>query len=121
MTFFDDGKIRTLNTSVTTAPSLLSTGAIRCLCRLLFYCLRCAACFALLAKKAVPEITNQRLFLLKFFLETRFPLANPLMLSFPIMAFPFKPSQLFLCDRHQIERRPHRRGFSRGWQRQKSN
>ena len=95
MTFFDDGKIRTLNTSVTTAPSLLSTGAIRCLCRLLFYGLRCAACFALFAKEAVPKIANQRFFLLKFFLETRFPFARPLMLSFPIMTFPFKPSQLF--------------------------
>src|SRR3972149_11007065 len=28
MAFFDDGKFRTLSTSVTTAPSLLSTGAI---------------------------------------------------------------------------------------------
>src|SRR3972149_767780 len=115
MAFFDDGKFRTLSTSVTTAPLLLSTGAIRCLCRLLFYGLRCGTCFALFAKEAMPEIANQRFFLLKFFLETRFPFTRPLMLSFPIMTFPFKPSQLFLCDRHQIECRNHRRGPTRGW------
>ena len=88
MALFDDGKVRVLSASVTAAPSLLSSWAIRRLFRLLRCGLLCAACFALFAEEAVPEIANQRFFLLKLLLETRFTFARPLMLSFPIMTFP---------------------------------
>ena len=57
---------------------------------------------SLFAKEAeFAEDRESALLSLKFFRDA-LPFARPLMLSFPIMTFPFKPSQL-LCDRHQIE------------------
>src|SRR5208282_1890389 len=101
--FINDGKVRPLNSPMPAASSLLTTrtgwGKLSLrffggLGRLTFY-----------AKEAMPEITNPRLFLLKFLLEVRLSLAGSQMLGFPVTTFPFKSRQLFLSDRHEGENR----------------
>jgi hypothetical protein len=113
--FFNYGKVRPLNSPVPATSTLLTTRTGRGKLGLRFF--GGLGCLTFFAKEAMPEITNQRFFLLKFLLEVRFSLAGSLMLGFPITTFPLKSRQLFLSDRYQSENRYLRAGFSRSGQR----